>query len=290
MREEVIPKIEQAGYNDLANKLRECGYFINVIKCLRCGTQHFGGYNRCKNRFCLNCQHVRSMLYVGRVAERMRENEGLYDYSFLTLTLRDQDNLRDMIKKLGDFWRQLYHSRKEYAKKFKQRIEGYIKSLEVKRGENSGKWHCHFHILVAQSKLREFEKDFFWIRDAWKDITKGEGSVFIKQCKGNLFDIALEVVKYIFKPMNYTIENYSELIQGLEGVRQISTGGVFRGLNKKVEKDMDKVEEKSLDQFVCQRCGFDQGQLESIKFALLKDIILYDSRDYQLEIDQRDLH
>lgn len=288
MREDVIPKIKLAGYDDLAGKLLECGYYVNVIKCLRCETKHFGGFNRCKSRFCLNCQHVRSMLYVGRVAERMIENDGLYDYSFLTLTLRDEDDLRKMIKNLGDFWRQLYHQRKEYAKKFKDRIDGYIKSLEVKKGENSGKWHCHLHILIAQRKEREFEKDFYWIKDAWKDITKGEGSVFIKQCKGSLFDIALEIIKYIFKPMNYTVREYEELINSLSGIRQISTGGIFRGLNKKVEQDMDKVEEKSLDQFICQKCGFNQGQLESIKFEFIKDIILYDTKDYQWEINQKD--
>lgn len=288
MREDVIPKIKAAGYEDLARKLSECGYFVNIIRCLRCDTSHFAGFNRCKNRFCLNCQHVRSMLYTGRVYQRMKENEGLYDYSFLTLTLRDQDNLREMIKKLGDFWRQLYHVRKEYCKKFKERIEGFIKSLEVKKGENSKKWHCHYHILVAQSKLREFEKDFYWLRDAWKDITKGEGSVFIRQCKGDLFDIALEIVKYIFKPACYSIEEYEELIRSLSGVRQISTGGIFRGLNKVVEEDMNKVEEKTLDNFICQKCGFNQGQLETIKFELLKDIILYDPGDYQWEISQKD--
>lgn len=279
MRQDVVPEIRSAGYEDLAKKLELCGIFINTIRCLRCDTRHFAGYQRCKNRFCLPCSHVRSMLYISRIVERMREIEG-HRYYFLTLTLRDMENLSKMINMIRECWLRFYNTDKEIRKKFKQRFDGYIKSIEVKRGSGSGKWHVHIHMLLSQDENKEFEKDYYWIKEGWKKVTKGEGSVFIKQAKGEVIDIALELVKYILKPGEYKASDYEEIIPALEGVRQISTGGIFRGMNKQVEYDMDHVEEKKLEQFICSRCGFDIGVLESIEFKLLNNIILYDSVDY----------
>lgn len=279
---EVIPVIREAGYDDLADKLDSCGLFINVIRCINCNTRHFAGYFRCKSRFCLPCSHIKSMLYISRIVERLKQLEG-YRLYFLTLTLRDRETLKGMIEELRDAWKKLTNTNKESRKKFKERFQGYIKSIEIKRGKNSGRWHVHYHVLLYQYNYVNFEKDYEWIKRIWKDITKGEGSVFIREARGEILDICLELIKYILKPGNYKVEDYNEIIPAISGLRQISTGGVFRFLNKEVEDDMNRIEEKNIDNFICQRCGFNKGELETIKYELVKDIILYDLVDNQQE-------
>lgn len=281
-QQQVISAFERLGLQHVVSKLKECGTFINIIECVKCLTKHFAGFNRCKSRWCLPCQAVRAKSWVARIAEKIFELVSNDDYKlcFLTFTLRNRENLRCMICEMERYWRELVHECKEYRKKFKERFVGGVRSLEVKRGEGSGLWHVHFHCLVV---VREYEKDSSWLIPAWKEITKGEGSVDVRGVKVNtgedIVSVACEVAKYIVKPGKFDVDDLAELYNALVGKRQINTWGLFRGLGKVVERDMDKVEEKKLEQFICSMCGSHEGILRTINYKLLDDEVLWDSDD-----------
>lgn len=268
----ILRKLRQIGYLEIVKKIEMCGKYVNILKCVGCGTRHYAGYIRCKNRLCLNCSHVKSVLYAVKLIKRI-EREGL-ECSHLVLTLKNygRGKLRRMINDIKGYFRKLFNTEKSTRGRFK----GYVSSIEIKEGKGGG-WHVHFHVLLAHKG--KYERDYEYFREKWKKITKWKGSVFIRKCEG--FKGAIEVVKYIAKiDYEMSIESFKELVNCIRGLRQINTGGVFRGLSKEVEELEREYEEegkeKSLRDFVCQKCGCTQAELETVEYEIVKDIVLYD--------------
>ncbi|MBO8161992.1 MAG: protein rep [Thermosipho sp. (in: Bacteria)] len=284
MDEVVIPAFERLDVGQ-AEKLKACGKYISVIECNSCATRHFAGFNRCKSRWCIPCNHAKVLIWVARLYPVLEDwvNKGGY-VSMLNFTVRDMENLEDGIQKLNKSFRDLYNMTRN-RKYWKDRFPGGIRSLEVKRGSGSGLWHPHFHCIVLQSS---YAKDFDWLRERWEQVTSKNfgahekvGSVWIKSISGKhgILKAILETLKYIIKP-EYSVyndfESLSEMYIALKGTRQINTWGVLRGISRQVDEDIDSVEQKKLAEFVCRRCGFTKGEFKAILFETLKDEFLFD--------------
>ncbi len=169
--------------------------------------------------------------------------------------------------------------------KFKLRIIGGLKGLEVKKGKHSGQWHPHLHCLLVHPP--EFEKDYNWIKPAWKEITNGEGSIEIhtitkrKNQTFGIFGAILEVTKYITSPSKTTLneKDFPELYRTLKKRRSKDTFGVLRGLNKKIDEAVDQDEkEKDIIDFICRLCQCEEYEFEEFmtEFLLKNDIVVYD--------------
>lgn len=259
--------------------LVQCGNYVNVIECKSCETRHFAGFSRCKIRWCLNCMRIKRLCWIKRIMEIV--DEGKYNYHALTLTHKDMEELNKMLRVLGWCWRQLVHERKEYRKRFKSRFKGGVRSLEVKKGKGSGLWHLHYHLLLVTGK--EFQKDYDWMKDAWKDVTSGNGSVEIHKVKEKdgmgIVKAVAETIKYIIKPENSLFQDENAFIEaywGLKNVRQVNTFGIMRGIAKEVEKEVDKWEERKLIEFICQKCGCREGELLTLMKDIIEREVLYD--------------
>lgn len=267
--EEIVLAMRNIGLKNISYDLERCGDFVKVVKCHKCKTRHFKGFTRCKNKFCLQCNWIKSLLWFARLFKRCKEMNETHWFVMFTLTYRDQDNLDEMIKSLESSWRRLIHTNKDYRKKFKTRFTGGVRSLEVKVGENSGRWHAHYHIMATIPKGLPFEKDYDWLQPAWKDVTNGEGSVEIHKVKkkGKNIDIAdaiKETVKYMVKPMSEIYKDkkkFSELYYSLKSKRQINCFGSFIGICKEVEEDEKQEDFNSVKDFVCQLCGNTVGYM-----------------------------
>lgn len=257
---------------DIAERIRACGQFIMAIVCNSCDTKHFGGYTRCKSRWCLACAKVRAMIWVARILGFMCKYEGKYEYHMLNLTMRSMNDLGIMLGTIKRYWRTLVNKNGKHSVMFRRRFVGGVRSIEVKRGKQG--WHVHIHALVCTHK-GEYQKDYKWLYEAWKYITKGDGSVYIKKIKGSIKDI-VEVTKYIVKPGKYSDDDMRDMIECMVNMRQVSTFGVMYGMDKEVEEDMENVEEKKLAQFICAKCGCTEGQIRKIEIEIAKQIILYD--------------
>lgn len=283
----VIPALRRIEDENDSLKIEKCGDFIYSLNCIKCDTKHFAGFNRCKNRWCLNCMRIKSLLWLSRIKERYNkvmedEKERLYPCTFV-LTIRDSDDIEDRIKKITSAWRLMTNGNKKWRKIYKKRFAGGVRSMEIKRGKNSNQWHVHFHIFVmVRVPERGFIKDFYWLRKAWKECTKGEGSVYIRKVypdkEGSIIGGIIESVKYIVKPESrlYEDEDFSEVYWALKRRRTINTWGCFRGMSKKVDIDMEQIEQKKLEQFICSKCGCTEAEL---KYYLLKysdNVIFYD--------------
>lgn len=288
MQERVVnPGLVAIGAVNEVAAIRLCGQYVCVAECWNCSTRHFAGFNKCRSRWCLPCQKVRSLLWLMKLfpvlyAEVMR---GSY-LNLFTFTYRDQDDLFFMEKIMEKAWRSMFMD-KSFRKIFKKRFVGWVRAVEVKLGDGSGIWHVHYHVLLVS---REYGRDSDWIISAWKHFTDGEGSVDVKSVKlkdprKSLVKVILETVKYPFKfPLDVCrqVEKLDAAYEVLKDKRMISTGGVLRNLGVK-DEEMSQWEEKKLERFVCSLCGCTQAELRSILYDSIKNDFLYDVKGFLVE-------
>lgn len=282
MHQKVIPVFEEAGIESEVKRLKECGWSVNVISCQSCNTKHFAGFWRCKSRWCVCCGHIKILAWVARLVPILEDwlKRG-NQITMVNFTIRDTEKLEDGILTLEKGWRRLTNYDRKHRERWKMRFPGGVRSLEVKVGRNSGKWHPHFHMLCLQES---FKKDFEWLRDEWAwalgNEQEKEGSVWLKGIKANLLQSVVETLKYIIKPGDglYKKNRLEEAYYQLKGKRQINTWGLLRGISKQVEEDVESAEQKKLTEFICQRCGCTEGELYSVLFVEANDLWLFNAK------------
>lgn len=289
----IIPKFlasDDRYIKHLGHVLNDCGDTVNFAQCGDCGTKHFRGYFRCKQKFCSNCERTKSLIWIARIMEYLKPIQKDYNYHFLTLTIRSEKDLDSQIKNLEKAWRYMKNGHKTYRKLFKERFIGGIRSLETKQGKGGFGWHAHYHVFLITSK--EHKRDIEWLKDAWQLATAGEGKQpYIKTVQANkLINGVIETVKYMTKFDETTLDinkdHLIEMVYALKNKRRVNTFGCMYGLSSKVEDDFNKIEdkEKNLENFICQVCGGTTAELIYRKFEQVKDQFYYD----YLEKDHKD--
>lgn len=254
----------------LSEGMRQCGMFVNVIRCVSCDTKHFGGYNRCKSKYCYNCSRVRTLLWLSKLAPVIKDLVGKgYYVTHWVFTIRNEKDLGMMYKKFG-----CYFDKLRKRKSFRGIVKGYLLAKEVTYNFNSFDWHLHMHMLV----VHDYGKHFDIIKNIWKEITCGNGSVFMSKVNG--VKGIIEVIKYITK-LNDIVRLSDERILELYGVmkkkRAIQTAGLLKVVcEEEIEKEMDYIEEKKLIEFICRKCGFTEGELVTYLYDDVRDQYLYD--------------
>lgn len=266
--EQVVPFFRQAGLFQLANEIQGCGVSVRVLVCERCGTKHFGGFFRCKRRWCILCSWYKAAMEFARlvpVIEQMM-SEGYY-FSFMTFTVKSIFDLARQRQVVEDSFRRLYQVRQ-----FRKRFCGYVSAVELTFSAEYG-WHYHMHILLAS---KEWGKDYEWISEEWKRIVNDIGSlsasVDVKGVKGGIKGL-VEVLKYLIvsdELVKLPCERAVELVNVYKGLRQYRVAGEIRKrlLNDEAEACLDDLEE--IVRFVCQRCGYDRSYVE---YVLFQDLV-----------------
>lgn len=309
----IAPTFEKAGLTAEAWKIQSCGDFIHTIKCDHCGTQHFKGFSRCKSRYCAICNKAKSMLWLAKLYPYLKSwvDSGNY-IVFVNYTIRDREKLTQGLEVLQDAWRYMTHDHKQTRKEFKKRYVGGVKSLEVKIGENSGKWHPHLHTMVLK---REYTKDDYdFLAPAWAKSVEyagggkygtdeQEGLVYLeafgaynkrrdrkKPYEERLLKSIMEVVKYMtkFDYVNDTTEHLEQMYFGLKGIRQLSTWGVLYKIPREVEQELDSMTDDQIKQFVCQICGCTEGTFDKLYKEVWRDEYIVDySKQQPAETDEQ---
>ena len=272
MNEIVLPSFENLMKSDISltdriaiqstlHQLQTCGHYHYWIDCQKCKTSEFVGFSSCKNRYCLPCARKKSLIWLSKLAPAIIDQQkNGKSVSHMVLTIRNTNDLKDGLLKINSSYRNISHSN-YYRNEWKRRFPGGVRTIEVKRGKNSGKWHPHLHLLVIKDKP---EKDYDYIKTAWKSITKNDGSVFIRAVKKEqVIKSVLETTKYVLKPDKHIYNNKDDLLEvykSMKGLRQINSWGQLRGLSVK-DDELETYEEKKLATFICKQCGCTEGQL-----------------------------
>lgn len=269
MQDIIIPAATDAQIlpNDIL-KLKTCLSNFSVYRCKCCGSMKIASANRCKNRFCVMCQHLRTKKWLAKLTPILIDwrRQGNY-ICMMNFTLKDMDSLSDMIFTINQAWRIMTHENKSSKDWFVDRFPGGLRSLEVVIGQNSKKWHCHLHCIVIQDI---YSRDYNDLECRWNNaccsvlgIKKSNkvGSVYINSISDNLEKSLLEVIKYILKPNLDLYLNplqFREAYENLKSRRQVNTWGLLRNLSKEVENEFNK------NDYSCEECGCNDSTVEFI--------------------------
>ena len=154
----------------------------------------------CMKRWCANCINIQASILVKRFKPIYNSLTDLY---FVTLTTKNPnaENLGNHIKKMNSIWSSIHRNIKEYQKL----SFDAIKKIEYTDGNEDGRIHPHFHIIVQGKKQAE-EIVKQWIERCTKElITVSPRAQHIRECDENgLF----EALKYVHKSLKQeTTEN-----------------------------------------------------------------------------------
>lgn len=269
----IVPKFlnsKDAEVRRIGSYMKDCGSTVRLAECGGCEKRYYAGHYRCKQKFCPECEHRKSMVWMARIMKELQdlsEKDVKFNIHHGVLTIRSHDELRDMIRVLEQGWRHISNGVKSSRKRFKDRFIGGVRSLEVKLGKHG--WHAHYHLLMLSST--DYERDVDWLSEAWERGTKGHGKqVYIKTVSQNqVINAVLEVCKYIMKfDVEYDDEKLSEIVRALYRKRRVNTWGVLYGTRKKVEEDIKEMDKKegNLEDFLCTVCGSEKARIIIARF------------------------
>ena len=308
-REIIVPAFEKARLDKISTAIGDCGDFSIMYECTSCGTREWKGFSRCKNKFCLCCNAVKSLMWLTKTFDIFEQflNEGKY-IVMLTLTIRDRESLKEALGILNRAWKLFYDKDRACASEFKHTFSGGLTSLEVKTGKDSGLWHPHLHLLLVKDK---FSYDKPYLDSAWGKCVERAGgevdekinyieSIYMRDKNGvkqydrqALVKGIVESVKYIskFDYANESSERLQELVDALKGVRQINTFGCCKNIHKNVEDELN--EEVKLDAVVehaCRLCGCNEAKLVQMltdRIDSYEGIVLNDEMNVSVSEDEK---
>ncbi len=240
----------------------------------------------CKDKLCPVCQWRRS-LKMGYYNQQIIKQITLADvngkYVFLTLTVKNckGEDLKSTIQMILKGFDRMFR-----RAVFKKNVLGFIRSLEVTYNEKTREFHPHLHVLILMDKnywsfknvngRRKLEpllshSDFvnIWQQSCKLDYKPNVDIRAVKRRKGRgdtLEKAVMEVSKYAFKPIDIkNLSDYdkryviSSLIVGLNRVRQVGYGGIFKDILKKLnddEENLTVISNADDDEFVADRFAF----------------------------------
>lgn len=265
----IIPALQDAGYDKKADHILQCGNRRFFGVCKECGATHFNGVLACKQRFCAVCQKKRSLLWYMRMLPLFKYYMAKGNkIVFVTFTVKDTEKLTDGLNYLQDAFRLMIGKGNKITKAFNCLFLGGVRSIEIKRGANSGLWHPHAHCLFIKRDNNLFKKDFEFLRSVWNDClctVHGErakwGSVDYKAIKvlNDGCKAICECFKYSTKfDWQNNTDDVKELVESLHRQHLIVPfGEVRKDLNESsIEHDLILPYTQLKKQF-CAVCGND---------------------------------
>ena len=146
----------------------------------------------------------------------------------VTLTVKDGPDLRERFQHLHKGQRELWKRKQRGRGSVLDCVQGAVWSYEVKRGQGSGLWHPHLHMIALSASAPDAEK----LASEWHDIT---GDSFIVDVRPISQDDPasgfVEVFKYAVKFSDQEPADTVHAWETLAGKRLLGSAGCFRGVD-----------------------------------------------------------
>lgn len=226
------------GEKKLAQKLRHCGHWLIFRHYYTVDTVRLHAADFCKKHLlCPLCAIRRGAkylkAYMGKLQTVQAENPGLQAY-MVTVTVKDGPDLLERFEHLRGAMQRMTMARRRYlhAPDKRPHVEfakavGGVHSIEAKRGENSGLWHPHAHMVWLCHEAPDAEK----LSREWLGWT---GDSFIVDVRPfHQADIAsgfAEVFKYALKFSELPLVDNWDAFETLGGKRLVDPFGCLRGV------------------------------------------------------------
>ena len=292
----IVPALDRVGYNKIAQKILNCSNRRIMALCKKCGTFHFNGSISCHNRFCAVCQKKRSLLWFMRMFPIFKFYlESNTKLVFVTFTIKNTETLEEGLNTLQDGWRYMTKDAKKIANAFKALFRGGVRSIEVKRGKNSGLWHPHMHCIFVMRGNHPFKKLEHWLRSFWNTCLctihkKVEKLGSVKLDKINVLNDGIQAICETFKystkfDWEHDDKDIVELVETLKGRRMITPFGCIKGLinEDSIEHDLLLPFTELKKQF-CVVCGNDT--FDAVYYDKCDRIPEYNIMDFDDEVEE----
>jgi hypothetical protein len=145
----------------------------------------------------------------------------------VTLTVKDGPDLAERFEHLKSAQRELWMRKHRRRGSVLDGVAGAVWSYEIKRGNGSGLWHPHLHMIA----LAEFQPDQVELAREWQAITGDSFIVDVRPISSD--DPAsgfIEVFKYAVKFGDQPHADTLHAFQTLRGKRLLASSGCFRGV------------------------------------------------------------
>lgn len=145
----------------------------------------------------------------------------------VTLTVKDGPDLAERFEHLKRSQRELWKRKQRRRGSVLDGVAGAVWSYEVKRGQGSGLWHPHLHMIA----LAEVQPDQVELAREWHGITGDSFVVDVRPISQD--DPAsgfIEVFKYAIKFSDQPHADTLHAFQTLRGKRLLEPSGCFRGV------------------------------------------------------------
>ena len=215
----------------VANRLSGCGNYLLFRHFFTIDTVKLHAASFCmKHLLCPLCAIRRGAKALGAYLDRFeaikRSNARLGAF-LVTLTVKDGPDLRERFKHLHASQRELWKRKQRGRGSVLDGVEGAVWSYEVKRGQGSGLWHPHLHMIALSEVMPDAER----LSRDWHEITGDSYIVDVRPISQD--DPAsgfVEVFKYAVKFSDQEPADTVHAWETLAGKRLLGSAGCFRGV------------------------------------------------------------
>ena len=215
----------------VANRLSGCGNYLLFRHFFTIDTVKLHAASFCmKHLLCPLCAIRRGAKALGAYLDRFeaikRSNARLGAF-LVTLTVKDGPDLRERFKHLHASQRELWKRKQRGRGSVLDGVEGAVWSYEVKRGQGSGLWHPHLHMIALSEVMPDAER----LSRDWHEITGDSYIVDVRPISQD--DPAsgfVEVFKYAVKFSDQDPADTVHAWETLAGKRLLGSAGCFRGV------------------------------------------------------------
>ena len=208
--------------------------------------------NFCRLRLCPMCAWRRSLKLfsqVSAITDAILADKKAR-FIFVTLTVRNcgGDMLRDTIARMGEGFKRLVQSSKDYrvSAVFRKNLMGYMKAIEVTYNTQENSFHPHIH-AIFEVRPSYFGADGYMTHGTWRDVMGLDYTpqVDVRAIKNSTVRAVAEAAKYPVKLDGLLKITNKEraarvLIQlktALHGCRLVTFGGDFREYKRQLALD-----------------------------------------------------
>lgn len=157
LKREIVSALYEAGHDDLAQRVDNCGAYFEVETNERTGQQRTKKVEFCERPlFCAACAARLNPRKRAECVERFRQF--LSDYptvqcSFVTFTIRARADLTEALDHLSTSLTTFNDKAGRHArgdlKCWPVNCAGALNMIQIKRTDDGRHWHCHAHSIIA---------------------------------------------------------------------------------------------------------------------------------------------
>lgn len=214
-----------------AKRVHGCGDYLLFRHFFTIDTVKLHAASFCmKHLLCPLCAIRRGAKALGAYLDRfeaLKRSSARLRPFLVTLTVKDGPDLAERFKHLHDSQRELWKRKQRRRGSVLDGVEGAVWSYEVKRGNGSGLWHPHLHMIA----LAEVAPDAERLSREWHQITGDSFIVDVRPISQE--DPAsgfVEVFKYAVKFSDQEPADTVHAWETLAGKRLLGSAGCFRGV------------------------------------------------------------